>query len=274
MNPNEFLTTLNVPDLQLAREWMCDRLKARAISDRVLGVMRELPRHAFVPEIYRRLAYSDLDLWLPDAFVPSPEITARMFDLLDPTTIKLVLELVTGTGYGTCILTALGFEVHTVDYSPAHLANSSQALRGLALSVSSQRIGDPLDGWSEEAPFDAIIVNGSIAQIPEQLIMQLREKTGMLIAPIGFATGPQRLLLVRRGENLSSQIFDLGPVVFPPLRSRAGGLFQDLPLSLFPNEVQVIEAQAIEAQVIEAQAIEAQVIEARVIEAQATGPQM
>jgi protein-L-isoaspartate(D-aspartate) O-methyltransferase len=203
-------------DFPLARKWICDYLEALGTDDRVLRIMRDLPRHAFVPPAYQRLAYTDLDLWLPNAFLPSPSTIARILSFLDLDSTQSVLELITGTGYVTSLLASIAHKVETVDPQFIHLYLSSNASLALGCGNVSQRVGSALNGLPEEGPFDAIILNASLPSIPTELLQQLRSDTGTLIVPVGPALGPQRLLAIKRGND-GPQVIDLGAVAYPAL---------------------------------------------------------
>ncbi|MEW6284587.1 MAG: protein-L-isoaspartate(D-aspartate) O-methyltransferase [Chloroflexota bacterium] len=209
-------------DFVAERRLMVERqLRGRGISDRrVLEAFETVPRHLFVPEEYRHLAYEDGPL--PIGFsqtISQPFIVAYMTQLLDLTGNERVLEVGTGSGYQAAILSALTAEVHTIELIPALAERARKTLEQLGVTNVSIHIGDGSLGWEEAAPYDAILVTAAGPRVPPPLLKQLADG-GRMVLPVG-ERGAQVLELWRReGEKFTHEI--LLPVAFVPLRGREG----------------------------------------------------
>lgn len=170
-----------------ARERMVQRhLVERDIEDeRVLEAFRTVPRHRFVPEEYRRLAYDDESLPIGEGQTITPPFdVAFMTELLDPRPTDKVYEVGTGSGYQASILAQLVDEVYSVEIHEPLARGAAQVIQELGYENIHSRTGDGYLGWPEEAPFDKIIVTCAPEAIPPPLIEQLREG-GRMVIPIG-----------------------------------------------------------------------------------------
>ena len=201
---------------QRARDRLLVRLREQGIQDeRVLLAIGTLPRHQFIDEALASRAYEDTALPIGlGQTISQPWVVARMTEaLIEQGIPKRVLEIGTGSGYQAAVLATLGIEVYTVERIDELLRSARRRLRQLGLDVRS-RHDDGRLGWSEHAPFDAVIVTAGGAALEPTLLDQLIEG-GTLVAPVGGATS-QRLLRMRRTpEGIQQQ--DLGAVVFVPL---------------------------------------------------------
>ena len=192
-----------------------EQLKARNIkSEAVLEVMRNVPRHLFVPEELQSHAYNDMPL--PIGYgqtISQPYIVAFMTEQLQPFPGMRILEIGTGSGYQAAILARLGCDVFTVELLDELVTGARMTLAGF--SNVSVRHGNGFAGWPEEAPFDAIIVTAAPEKIPPKLTEQLKEG-GKMIIPVGKVNSVQYLkLLTKKGGQVYST--DLLPVRFVPL---------------------------------------------------------
>jgi len=189
--------------------------------DRVLEVMGTLPRHEFVPEILRHRAYEDGPLPIDKRqTISQPWIVARMTELLQLTQTDLVLEIGTGSGYQTAVLSHLCKKVVSVERH-SELAKRARAL----LEVSGLRnvtvlSGDGTLGRSEFAPYDAILVTAGAPSVPRPLKSQLRVG-GRLVVPVGDEQA-QELVLVRRESETEYSEQRFGGCRFVPLLGRFG----------------------------------------------------
>jgi protein-L-isoaspartate(D-aspartate) O-methyltransferase len=201
---------------QRARDRMVERLRSDGVKDeRVLGALRELPRHLFIDEALASRAYEDTALPIGNAqTISQPWVVARMTEaLLEHGTPAKVLEIGTGSGYQAAVLAMLGLEVYTVERIDELLRTARRRFRQLRLELRT-RHDDGRLGWAEFAPFDAILVTAGAAALVPALLGQLAEG-GTLVAPVGGASA-QRLLRVRKVDGAAVQE-DLGAVVFVPL---------------------------------------------------------
>lgn len=183
-----------------AKEMVREQIKNRGVSDeRVLEVMKKIPRHKFVPERYKESAYMDSPLPIGEGqTISQPYIVGLMTSLLDIEGDGKVLEIGTGSGYQAAILSQLAEEVYTIEVI-RELANMSKArLKKLDYDNVHVKWGDGYKGWPEHAPFDRIIVTAAPDKIPEELVKQLKPG-GKMILPVG--SNFQVLKVVRKTEN-------------------------------------------------------------------------
>lgn len=161
-------------------------LRGRDIADaRVLKVMAELPREAFVPEKYATNAYDDNPLPIGmGQTISQPYIVALMTQILHLTGTEEVLEIGTGCGYQAAVLAKLAATVYTIERIP-ELSEMAQAILGrLGFNNIEFYIGDGTTGWPGEKQFDRIILTAAVPQVPPPLLEQLKEG-GLIAAPLG-----------------------------------------------------------------------------------------
>jgi protein-L-isoaspartate(D-aspartate) O-methyltransferase len=173
------------------------QLARRDIKDeRVLEAMRRVPRHAFMPKEMHHLAYQDYPVSIGfDQTISQPYIVAFMTQALRPGKQARVLEIGTGSGYQAAVLAELVKEVYTIEIIPGLGRRARKACTDLGYENIRYRIGDGYKGWSEAAPFDAIIVTAAPGHIPQPLIDQLAVG-GRMIIPVG--KNHQELVLLER----------------------------------------------------------------------------
>ena len=197
------------------------QLRLRGISDRrVLEAFESVPRHVFVPEEYRSSAYEDCPL--PIGFkqtISQPYIVAYMIQSLDLTGTERVLEVGMGSGYAAALLSTLAAEVHAIELIPALADRAKRTLEKLGLANVFVHIGDGSQGWTESAPYDAIIVSAAAPRVPRHLLDQLADH-GRMILPVGESMYQELELWTREDDSFSHET--LLPVAFVPLRGRNG----------------------------------------------------
>jgi protein-L-isoaspartate(D-aspartate) O-methyltransferase len=209
-------------DFAHQRALMVERhIAARGIKDaRVLQAMREVPRHMFVPTVVASKAYGPGALPIgAKQTISQPYIVARMIELLELTGNEKVLEIGTGTGYQAVVLAKLCAKVFSIERVNELALRAAQTIRELKINNATVKVFDGTYGWSDQAPFDRIIVSASAPQVPEPLVQQLA-RTGKLIIPIGSGE-KQRLALVTR-VGTAVHIEDCGGAEFVPLVGRFG----------------------------------------------------
>jgi protein-L-isoaspartate(D-aspartate) O-methyltransferase len=174
------------------------QLAERGIREvRVLDAMSRVPRHEFVPETLRQEAYEDHPLPIGEGqTISQPYIVAAMLEHLALQTIDRVLEIGTGSGYVTALLSLLCAEVYSVERQAQLAALAESTLHRLGYRNMKMRVGDGSQGWPECAPFDAILVSAATPEMPPALFAQLREG-GRMVVPIGPASS-QELQLIRK----------------------------------------------------------------------------
>jgi len=187
-----------MPDLTAARQLMVEsQLRARGISDpRVLDAMLQVPRDQFVPAPYRAQAYEDHPLPIGDSqTISQPYIVAVMLESLQLQPTDRVLEVGTGSGYATALLSQLAAEVFSIERHPALAENAREVFSRLGYKNVQVFTGDGTLGLPASAPFDAILVSAAAAGLPPALIAQLSD-SGRMIIPVGSGDS-QQLQFVR-----------------------------------------------------------------------------
>jgi protein-L-isoaspartate(D-aspartate) O-methyltransferase len=162
------------------------QLAERGIREvRVLDAMSRVPRHEFVPETLRQEAYEDHPLPIGEGqTISQPYIVAAMLEHLALQATDRVLEVGTGSGYVTALLSLLCAEVYSVERHAQLAALAESTLHRLGYRNMKIRVGDGSQGWPEYAPFDAILVSAATPEMPPALFAQLREG-GRLVVPVG-----------------------------------------------------------------------------------------
>jgi len=178
------------------------QLADRGIRDRrVLDAMRIVPRHEFVPETFRQDAYGDHPLPIgEEQTISQPYIVAVMLAHLALQSSDRVLEVGTGSGYVTALLSLLSAEVYSVERHAQLAFLAESALHRLQYRNVKIKVGDGSQGWAEYAPFDAILVSAATAEMPPALFDQLREG-GRMMVPVGPPSSQElQLILKVRGR--------------------------------------------------------------------------
>lgn len=208
---------------QARREQMVSRQIAdRGIRDlRVLDAMRSVPRHEFVPESLQQDAYEDRPLPIgAGQTISQPYIVAAMLERLALQATDRVLEVGTGSGYVTALLSLLCAEVYSVERHAQLAASAGKRLYQLECRNLEIRTGDGSQGWAEHAPFDAILVSAATAEMPPALFAQLREG-GRMMLPIGPSSSQELQLIRKVGGQPQIQILE--GCRFVPLVGGNGG---------------------------------------------------
>jgi protein-L-isoaspartate(D-aspartate) O-methyltransferase len=192
-------------------------LRRVGIADaRVLGAVEKTPRDVFVPPAFEDRAWENIALPIDSGqTISQPFVVALMTESLQVGDRHKVLEIGTGSGYQTAILSRLARRVFTVERHRDLLREADRRFSALRLGNIISRFGDGFKGWAEQAPFDRIIVTAAAPQIPPALIEQLAPG-GILVLPVGGEHRDQNLLRVRR-EGDETLTEDLGWVRFVPL---------------------------------------------------------
>ncbi len=192
-----------------------DLLPAGITEGRVLQVLRDTPRHEFVPLAQRKLAYLDMALPIGDQqTISSPFIVAFMTQSLDPQPTDRVLEIGTGSGYQAAVLSPLVAEVYSIEIVPTLGQRAERLLKRLKYDNVHVRIGDGFAGWPDKAPFDKIIVTCSPEAVPEPLVAQLGEG-GSMIVPVGERYQQTLYRFTKQQGTLQPE--SLRPTLFVPM---------------------------------------------------------
>jgi len=202
---------------QRTRERLIQRLYEEGLSNaRVLEVIRRTPRHLFVDEAFAHRAYEDTALPIGhNQTISQPYMVGRMTELLLAAgPVDKVLEIGTGSGYQTAVLTQLVERVFSVERIQVLQERAKERLQALNLRNVVFRWGDGWEGWPALAPYNGIIVTAAAAQVPQALLDQLAPG-GRLVIPVGAGDVQQLMLIVREENGFSRHVLDA--VRFVPL---------------------------------------------------------
>jgi len=194
-------------------------VEAGVENERVIAAIRRTPRHEFVPRSQRDRAYFDMALPIGARQTISPPfIVAYMTEQLDPQPEDRVLEIGTGSGYQSAVLSPLVHEVYSIEIVPSLGKSAAQTLKRLGYDNVQTRVGDGYLGWPEAAPFDKIIVTCSPEEVPQALVDQLRDG-GRMIVPVGERYQQNFYLFVKQDGKLKSEA--LRATLFVPMTGAA-----------------------------------------------------
>jgi protein-L-isoaspartate(D-aspartate) O-methyltransferase len=193
------------------------RLRNQGVRDvRVLEAVERIPRELFVPESLALDAYADQAMPIAcGQTISQPFVVAFMTDRLQVSERMKVLEIGTGSGYQTSILSLLCRRVYTIERHRQLLAGAQARFDHLGLTNITTMLGNGFKGWPAPAPFDRIIVTAAARELPEALLSQL-VNGGMMIIPVEQPEGSQELLRVTK-EPTDNRIEKLLDVRFVPL---------------------------------------------------------
>lgn len=188
------------------------------ISDAVLAAMRAVPRHDFVPFEIQPYAYLDRPLPIGcGKTISQPFIVALMTELLEVSPDQSVLEVGTGLGYQSAVLSRLVKRVYTIEFIDELADEARRRLTQLGITNVEIRVGDGARGWPEHAPFDRIIVTAAPDLVPAALLGQLKAG-GRMVIPAGIADA-QKLMLVTKDEGGRIKMDEVLAVRFSELDS-------------------------------------------------------
>jgi len=207
-------------NFKIARQEMVEKqLRQRSITNvNILKAFEEIERHIFVREENMALAYDDYPLPIGNGqTISQPYITALMTELLHPAKDEFILEIGTGSGYQTAILSKLAKFVVSVERVRELVEYAKNNLKQAGIENVSLKFGDGTLGWRESAPYDGIIVTAGSTEIPESLLNQLKVG-GRMVIPVG-ENGNHKLKLVLKEEN-DIVIKNVIDCVFVPLIGR------------------------------------------------------
>lgn len=200
------------------RQHLVNQLQRKGISDTtILTAINAVPRHLFVPEELQAFAYDDTALPIGhEVTISQPYVVAKMTGLLlAGKKLNKILEIGTGSGYQAAILSQLVNEVFTIERIETILKRTQKLLSSLNYENIHTLYADGNAGWSENAPFDAIIVTAATDAIPIKLLEQLKTG-GRMIIPIGDPSHQELQLITKRQKSFDVRKLD--PVIFVPLK--------------------------------------------------------
>ena len=195
-----------------------EQIKKRGIKDQdVLDAILEVKRHEFVPDKLQRLAYSDNPLPIGyDQTISQPYIVAYMTEHLDVKKNHKVLEIGTGSGYQSAVLSIIASEVYTIEIVEPLGIKAKEILKKNNYNNVTVKIGDGYQGWKEEAPFDRIMVTAAPKKIPDMLVAQIKNG-GKMIIPFGENSSSQHLWIIEKDIKGNVEEKKILPVRFVPM---------------------------------------------------------
>lgn len=204
-----------------ARRRLVDTLRQKGITDlSVLRAVELTPRHVFVPTGVRHRAYEDAALPIGSGqTISQPSLHARYLELLRLTGRERVLEVGTGSGYQTVLLSHLVAQVFSIERIPALLQTARETIRQLGANNVSLLLGDGTVGWRDYSPYDAILVSAAGPDVPAPLLEQLAPG-GRLLVPVG--RGEEQVLRMYRRTETGFESNEIGAVRFVPLVGKHG----------------------------------------------------
>jgi protein-L-isoaspartate(D-aspartate) O-methyltransferase len=210
------------PAYRRDRRRLIETLQAQGISDlAILHAFDTIPRHMFVPDAVRHRSYEDVALPLGHGqTISRPRAHALHLGLAGLTGVERVLEIGTGSGYQTALLSRLAGHVYSVETVPDLARLAEDRLRELGLKNVTLRAGDGSAGWPENAPYDVILCGAAAPRVPDPLVQQLRPG-GRLIIPVGDET-EQHLVLVTLGIDGQVDEDHIDSARFVPLTGEEG----------------------------------------------------
>lgn len=191
------------------------------LAERVIEAIRQVPRHAFVPEDWQSGAYCNSPLPIGHAqTISQPYVVALMTDLIQPCADDVVLEVGTGSGYQAAVVASLVKQVYSLEIIEALATTARERLQRLGYANVKVQAGNGCFGWPEHAPYDAVLVTAAAPQIPQALIEQLKPG-GRLVMPVGDRYSGQELRLLKKDERGRLEQRSVLPVSFVPLTGTA-----------------------------------------------------
>ncbi|MEJ2459497.1 MAG: protein-L-isoaspartate O-methyltransferase [Novosphingobium sp.] len=198
---------------ELRRQMVETQLRTRDVTDRALLLaMLDVPRERFVPEGRAGLAYSDMRHNLDGAHarvLPAPEAFARLIQLGEIGADDVVLDIACGTGYSSAVLSHIASAVVALEDDPDLAAQADAVLTALEVGNAAVLSGDLAAGVPSEAPFDVIVIEGAVGEVPESLLKQLKEG-GRLVTGIAHGRTVVATLFVKMdGVVTRHEAFDI-----------------------------------------------------------------
>ena len=193
-----------------------EQIRSRGVRQpEVLAAMQTVPRHLFIPERGREEAYEDKPVPIDyEQTISQPYIVALMTELLDLDGDEKVLEIGTGSGYHSAVLSRVADEVYTIEIIEPLATRAEVRLRALGFGNVQVRTGDGYDGWPEQAPFDAIILTAAPPRLPQPLLDQLKIG-GRMVVPLGDYL--QDLQVITKTGEYDYRRERIAPVRFVPM---------------------------------------------------------
>lgn len=195
---------------ELRRGMVDGQVRTNNVTEpRLVAAMLEIPREKFVPAALKSLAYIDDDLVLapgnPPRYLIEPMILARLVQLADVQDDEHVLDIGTGTGYSAAVLAQLAQQVVAVEEDAGLAATATSTLAELGVANVAVMQGPLNAGWAKEAPYDLILINGSVDEVPAALFAQVKEG-GRLVAVVGHGGAGRATVFSKIAGSISERV--------------------------------------------------------------------
>ncbi len=201
-------------------------LPNKVTDERVAAAMAEVPRELFVPKALRGVAYIDEDVEIaPCRYLMEPVTFARLLQFLDLTGDEVVLDVGCGTGYSSAVLAQLAGTVVALESDEALAAKASDQLAALGIGNAVVATRELRGGYAEQGPYDAIIIEGAVEAIPDELVAQLAEGGRLVVVVQERAIGRATLLKKTDGIVGRHVLFDANVPVLPGFEVEHGFVF-------------------------------------------------
>ena len=196
-------------------------LKKKGLTDKnILDAIKKVQRKLFTKEIFARQAYENIPLPIDcEQTISQPYVVAYMISCLKLKKTDTVLEIGTGTGYQTAIISYLCQKIYTIEIFDKLFNQAKINIDKLKIKNVICKLGNGINGWGEKILFDAIIVSAASEKIPLKLLQNLKN-LGKLIIPIKYSSENQKLVLVEKISNNSFDQKELFDVKFVPLLNK------------------------------------------------------
>jgi len=197
---------------------LLEELKEKGIvNENVLGAVKKVPRELFVNEISIQSAYENMPLPIDcGQTISQPYVVAYMIECLKLKKLDIVLEIGTGTGYQTAIISYLCKKIYTIEIFNKLFNQAKKNIGKLKVKNVIYKLGNGVNGWEEKILFDAIIVSAAAKKIPLKLLQNLKNY-GSLIIPKKYSLENQKLILIKKTSKNSFNQKELFDVKFVPL---------------------------------------------------------
>ena len=202
-------------------EDLLEELKEKGISDKnILNAIKKVPRELFVNEISIRLAYENMPLPIDcEQTISQPYVVAYMIDCLKLKKTDIVLEIGTGTGYQTAIISHLSQKIYTIEIFNKLFDRAKFNIEKLKITNVICKLGNGINGWEEKNFFDAIIISAASEKISTRLLKNLKIN-GKLIFPKKYPFENQKLILIKKISENNFEQKELFDVKFVPLLNK------------------------------------------------------